>query len=92
MTEHVFCNWTASTKAALAAELAQAMLAYAGPIEVVDGFESTQSPTPARSDRIDPETVLKRKVVHVKPMHEGGYLDRYHAKMRNREVAAQVWA
>ena len=54
------CTRTISAKEAEAAALAQAMQAYRGPIKQVDGFKSIR-PLPTRTDRVDPETRLKRK-------------------------------
>jgi hypothetical protein len=91
MTEHVFCNWTISGKAAEAEALARTIASSGVQITTVAGFESIK-PRPARSGRIDPETVLKRKVITVKPLHSSDYFDRRAASKRNRDVAAQAWA
>lgn len=87
----VFCNWTVSGKAAEAEALALAVASSGVKIKVAAGFEGIK-PLPARSNRIDPETVLKRKVINVKPLHSSDYFDRRAASKRNRDVAAQVWA
>ena len=91
MNNHVFCNWTISGKAAEAAALAQAIAASSIEIKTVAGFVSVK-PLPKRSDRIDPETVLKRKTIIVKPLHSGSYMDKAAVKRRNREALKQEWA
>lgn len=91
MTNHVFCNWTVSSKAAEAAALAQAIAASGVQVQAVKGFESTEKPRPIRSSRIDPETVLKRKTIIVKPLHSDSYMDKAAVKRRNREALKQEW-
>lgn len=65
MTTEVFCNWTIAGKATAAAALARTVALSGVPITPVAGFESIK-PLPARSNRIDPETVLKRKASSAK--------------------------
>lgn len=91
MTEHIFCNWTVSSKAAEAEELARAIAASSIKVKTVAGFVSIK-PLPKRSSRIDPETVLKRKTIIVKPLHSGSYMDKAAVKRRNREALKQEWA
>lgn len=94
--QEVFCNWTASTKAALSAELAQAMLAYAKPVEVVAGFKCIK-PMPPRSNRIDKETILVRRNIPTRPTAKRipesvDPAKNFALKLRDRSALAQEWA
>lgn len=54
---HAFC--TPSSRDAERARIAAAMASYSGPIKCLPAYEP--KPRPARSGRIDPETILVRK-------------------------------
>lgn len=65
------------------------------PVQVIPGFTEIQ-PFPQRSDKIDPETKLKRKPP-IKPLHEGQWVDRdaefgtYARRIREKKALHAQW-
>lgn len=86
---YVKCNRTPSSRSEIADKLAKALAGCKIKPAVVAGFSGV-APRPARSDRVDPETVLKRKSISVPASVARDFevARREHdAQMRIREMA-----